>query len=283
MIRRSLRNRDERRDFSVRRRRFSDELEQVEEKAEDVIEEKGQGEVDGVKSAEDIAVLVMAIDNEVAKESDEVMDLLEKVTGLPEEGVEMILDIKEGLDKDDSEEKKEESFSKARRVVNKFKRERRFSVSRRTFDEEDVEIIADSLDDDFEDYFEEDEVVDAVQDLMSSRRMSRLQIRSILSKTMKKKFSRRRSSRFSGRSRMLPGTRLESVRERRFSNLVPSRTENNRMRKIENSRERVSTIRPRDKYSPTEGYFSRESLKRAFSHRGVSGSSVMNLKKALED
>lgn len=267
MIERNLRSR---RDFSVRRRRFSDGLEQVEEKAEDVIEEKGQGEVDGVKSAEDIAVLVMAIDNEVAKENDEVMDLLEKVTGLPEEGVEMILDIKDGLDKDDSEEKKEESFSKACRVVSKFKRGRRFSVARRTFDEEDVEIIADSLDEDLEDYFEEDEVVSAVQGLMSSRRMSRLQIRSILSK----KFSRRRS---------LGLSRLEKIRERRFSNLIPSRTENNRMRKIENSRERVSTIRPRDKYSPTEGYFSRESLKRAFSHRGVSESSVMRLRKVLED
>ena len=280
------------RSFSEMKRKFS-EQEDLEEQVDNVIEDVEQEKGEGIETAEDIAVLVMALDAEKVAESSEAQELLGEITGLPEEGVEMIMEIKTSLeDKEDGDDEKEEAketFSAilkgVKRARKRFSGKRKFS-SRRKFNEEDVQSVADMVDDDMLDIIPEDAVAGSVANLIDeetemtkeevietfSRRRALSSVRRKLSKKISSKrfsglrgvISRLQGSAASARRRMSrkvrPAMRERSVFSRRFSSrpelgsLRPTRTETTGFRKIDNDRNRYQTVRPRDPQDLNAGY-----------------------------
>lgn len=277
------------RSFSEMKRKFS-EQEDLEEKVDDVIEDVEQKEGEGIETAEDIAILVMAMDAEKVAESPEAQELLGEITGLPEEGVDMIMEIKTSLegkegDEDSEEEEAKETFSAiltgVRKACKRFSRKRKFS-SRRKFNEEDVQVVADMVDDDVLDIIPEDAVAGSVANLMEdeegemgkaevieafSKRRALCSVRKKLNrKISNKKFSgmrgvinRLQGSAVSARRRMsgrvrsrMPARRFSSRPE--LGSLRPARTETTGFRKINNDRNRYQTVRPRDPQDLNAGY-----------------------------
>lgn len=255
-----------------RRRRFSDQ-EDLEKEVDDIIEDVEKKEGEGIETAEDIAVLVMALDADKVAESSEAQELLGEITGLPEEGVDMIMEIKSSMeDKDEDSEK--ETFSAivsgVRRAKRRFSRRRSRFSARRRFDENDVEAVADLIDDDF-DLFTDDVIAESVSDLMEGDRLDREEVVEAFSRRramhgVRRRMSRgsflrrrslsRRSKSFSGLSRLRSGrmSRRRLYSRSSLGSLVPTRTESMGIRKIDNDRSRYQTVRPRDPRDISAGY-----------------------------
>lgn len=273
--------------YSAMKRKFS-EKEELEEELDGAIDVIEREEGKGIESTEDIAVLIMAMDSDKVAEDSEVQELLGEITGLPEEGVEMVMDIKASLEGKDGgssdEDSAQETFSAivkgVKRARKKFSRKFKFST-RRKFNEEDVISIADSIDEDILDVIPEDAIAGSVSNLLEdedtdltredvveifSRRRKNFSINRRIGRKksfsgLRNTLSRLQGSTMSAKRRMSGRVLPVKSRTKRdlFSNsslgkLRPTREETTGFRKITNNRTRYQTVRPKDPRDINAGY-----------------------------